>query len=186
MNARDFLNNNSALVTIIAVVILVVSLGVIIMNTRGPGAVQTVDLYFYDLNTGQLFVAASDQIPPIDVPGGQPIQTAQGPKPAGVRAHVFACGTCPDVTGMNADQVKAAGAQIAYIEMFTEQGKAAMTAPPNAQGPGPMMVDPMEQTLVAKAEDRKWLPMYSEQGYRLTEGAIQPCPDGSPPLACRP
>lgn len=185
---RDFMNNNSALVTIVAVVVLVISLGVIIMNTRGPGAVRAIDLYFFDLSTGQLFVASSDQIPPIDSPGG-PLNTPQGAKPAGVRAHVFACGECPDLKGMNTEQVKAAGAYIAYLEMFTEQGKAAMTAPAPADGQGPppeMMMDPMQSTLVKRVEDPQWMPMYSEPGYRLTESAVQQCPDGTPPIACRP
>lgn len=191
MKMRDFLNNNSALVTILAVVILVISLGVIIMNTRGPGAIRAIDLYFYDVSNGQLFVASSDQIPPIDTAGGANM---------GVRAHVFACGECPsDLAGLNAEQVKQKGAYIAYLEMYTPQGKQALTAASQGaaaggpeggqQGPPPeAMIDPMQQTLVKRAEDPndKWLSMYSPQGYQLTDQSVSQCPDGSPARACRP
>lgn len=189
--ARDFLNNNSALVTILAVVVLVISLGVIIMQTRGRGPMGPIDLYFYDLKTGKLFIAKSDQIPPIDAPGG-PLETPQGPKPAGVRAHVFACGECPSLDGMTADQVAQTGAYIAYLEMYTEQAKQMMTqAAQAAQGggqaaPPPMMMDPTEQTLVKRVEDTSWQQMYSQPGYMLADQAVKDCPDGTPAKACRP
>src|SRR5690606_14705862 len=115
------------------------------------------------------------------------LQSEQGELPAGVRAHVFACGECPDVTGMTPEEVGQAGAYIAYLEMYTEKGKAALTGTGEGGQPSPeMMIDPMEQTLVARVEDMNWQPMYSERGYRLTETAIRSCPDGSPPVACRP
>src|SRR5690606_37122510 len=153
------------------------------MQTKGPGAVQAIDLYFYDLSSGQLFTAASDQIPPIETPNGPH---------AGVRAHVFACGECPgNLNGMNAEQVKQAGAYIAYLEMYTPEGKNALTAAQAPQGdaggpPPGAMIDPMEQTLVKRVEDAKWLSMYSQPGYQLTDQAITQCPDGSPARACRP
>lgn len=184
MKIREFMNNNSALVTILAVVVLVVSLGVIIMNTRGPGVARTIDLYFYDLNTGKLFTAKSDQIPPIEAPSG-PLQGQPGNLPAGVRAHVYACGECPDLTGMTLQEVEQAGAYIAYVEMYTEQGKAALTAGASGPPEGPM-IDPMEQTLIARVPELAWQPMYSDAGFRLTESGHRACPDGSAPQPCRP
>lgn len=183
MKARDWMNNNSALVTIAAVVLLVISLGVIIMQTRGPGSVRAIDLYFYDLNTGKLFVAKSDHIPPIKAPSGP---FGEQGLPGGVRAHVFSCGECGDFTGMTAEQVVQAGGYIAYLEMYTPQGKAALTADPSDPNAAPMMIDPMEQTLVKPVDGDQWMSMYSERGYRMTDAAMQQCPDGSPGQACRP
>ncbi len=183
MKLRDFLNNNSALVTILAVVVLVIALGVIVMQLQPPRTAGAIDLYFYDMTSGQLFTASSDQIPPIE--------TSNGPH-AGVRAHVFACGECPgNLSGMTAEQVRQQNAYIAYLEMYTPQGKQALTAAsqpqPEGEGPPPsVMMDPMEQTLVKRIEDSRWLSMYSEAGYRLTDEAITQCPDGSPARACRP
>ena len=42
------------------------------------------------------------------------------------------------------------------------------------------------RAMLCKADEINWQSMYSEEGYRLTEQAIRSCPDGSPPLACRP
>lgn len=158
-------------------------------GSAGPDrrAMQPIDLYFYDLNNGRLFVAKSDQLPPIDVPGGNPIQTPQGPKPAGVRAHVFACGECGDYEGLTAEEVAADGAYIAYLEMYTEAAKTAMTRVTRGDAvvPGEGM-DPMEQTLVKRVEDLQWVQMYSQEGYQLADRVVKDCPDGSPARACRP
>src|SRR5688572_11816004 len=105
MKARDWMNNNSALVTIAAVVLLVISLGVIIMQTKPRGSVGPVELYYYDLNTGKLFVAMSDQNPPIDAPSGG-FRGPDGP-PAGVRAHVFGCGNCGNLEGKTVEEIEA-------------------------------------------------------------------------------
>lgn len=187
MKVRDWMNNNSALVTILAVVVLVISLGVIIMQTRAPGAGgRTIDLYYYDLNTGKLFVGKSDEIPPIEAPSG-PYQNAPGNLPAGVRAHVYACGECPDVTNMTAEEAQQAGVTIAYLEMYTPEGKAALTGSTEGEPSPEMMMDPMEHQLVRlPAAESRWVPAYSEPGYRLTEGAIPNCPTGEPAVPCRP
>lgn len=183
MKVRDWMNNNSALVTIAAVVLLVISLGVIIMQTKGPGSVGPIKLYFYDLNTGKLFVAMSDQVPPIDAPSGP---YGERGLPGGVRAHIYSCGSCGNYDGLTAEQVNQTGAYIAYLEMYTPEGKAAMTAPAGDPDAPPMYVDPMEQTLVKRVEDTNWISMYSEQAYQMTDQAIRNCPDDAPARACRP
>lgn len=183
MKVRDWMNNNSALVTIAAVVILVISLGVIIMNTRGRNSYGPIELYYYDLNTGKLFVAMSNEFPPIEAPSGP---YGDRGLPGGVRAHVFSCNDCGDFEGMTAEQVAQTGAYIAYLEMYTPEGKAALTADPEDPEAESMMVDPMEQTLVKTIDGDRWLSMYSEEGYQVTEQTIQACPDGSAARACRP
>lgn len=183
MKVRDWMNNNSALVTIAAVVLLVISLGVIIMQTKGPGQIGPVELYFYDLNTGELFVAMSDQNPPITAPSG-PYGDENGP-PAGVRAHVYACGECGDLEGKTVEEIEATGAYISHLEMYTPEGKAALEAQktdPNT----PMMVDPMEYTRIKSVEGDRWLLAYSEEANALAEQSIRECPDGEPVEVCRP
>src|SRR5690606_22803013 len=89
---RDWLNKRSAIVTVLAVVVLIAALGFIIMQARGkPYRPQIVPVYYYDLGSGKLFTAMSDQIPPIQSDSG----SGPGGMPQGVRAYVYACGDCP-------------------------------------------------------------------------------------------
>src|SRR5690606_5765079 len=87
MNVREWMNNNSALVTIGAVVLLVIALGIILLQTGDGITSGPIMMYYYDLNEGRLIQVMSDQ--------PAPVETASGPHdgmPAGVRAHVYTCG----------------------------------------------------------------------------------------------
>ncbi len=181
---RSFLNENSALVTIAAVVLLVLSLAFIVINSKSGGRSSgPIDVWYYDLNTGDLFEGTSDQIPPIEAPSG-PL-SGQAGVPAGVKAHVFACNDCGDVE----DRF------IGYLEMyrpevrdrlleFRNNPKAMETMSPE------MMPDMMMESgmLVSNVEDQNWVEAMSEMGMNLTTQAIRshPCPDGKPPHWCAP
>ncbi len=111
---RDTINNNSAVVTVGAVLLLIVGL-LLLMNQcseGGPGQVNKYQ-YFYDLNTGELFVADALDIAPIEAPSGKPYKLPNGQEiPAGVRAFVYACGECgPD------------SKKIGYLEMYTPEAQ---------------------------------------------------------------
>ena len=72
-------------ITVVTVLVFVV---VVISLLSGPGAPEVQEFkkaWYYDLNTGKLFVAKSRLEPPIEAPSG-PLPDG---KPAGVRAHVF-------------------------------------------------------------------------------------------------
>jgi hypothetical protein len=72
-------------ITVVTVFLLVV---VVISLLSGPGAPEVKEFkkgWYYDLNTGKLFVAKSGLVPPIEAPSG-PLPDG---RPAGVRAHVF-------------------------------------------------------------------------------------------------
>ena len=82
-----------------------------------PGALsigtkeQHKKAWFYDLNTGELFVTRFKSIPPIDAPSG-PLANGE---PAGVRAYVYR------YAGQAEDEKF-----IAYIEKFTPQAADLM------------------------------------------------------------
>jgi hypothetical protein len=190
MNVRDFLNNNSSVVTILAVVVLVFALGAIVMTSKGPsGRRGPVDLYFYDLNTGKVFIAASDQYPPIEVPSGA---TALGNN-AGVKAYVFSCGECESYDGMTSEEIEASGGFIGRLEMYTAEELAVMEQARSGQGgPGaggpagrmpPMMLGPdmmMGGMLTKRPEDDTWVSANTQAGMSMMMDISKRCPSGRP------
>jgi hypothetical protein len=104
--------------------------------------VQTTGWY-YDLKKNELFVGVASQLPPIPAPSDQGTQDKSG-----VRAVVFACGSC----AVEADRF------IAYLERFTDEARQA-----NAQG----------QNIGAKGREireekgTQWVEIESEEGKRV-------------------
>ncbi|GAH59861.1 unnamed protein product, partial [marine sediment metagenome] len=94
---RKWINQNPKIIIGITVVSVFVLLTIVIGLLSGGKAPKIKDYkkaWFYDLNTGKLFIAKSDQIPPIDAPSGPlRIESPSGPLrnggPAGAKAYVF-------------------------------------------------------------------------------------------------
>jgi len=173
MNIREYMNNNPAVVTIGAVVILVICLGLIIKTLfKGSGGrTGPVDVYYYDLNTGELFTAGSDKFPPIQSP------TDEGDKLSGVRAMVFSCGDCD----------KKSTHFVGYLERYTPEAKAAMERA--ASSDEPMMEDvyEMEQGREVKLPDAaEWIDGNSEAGMAVYEAIRQRCEADERPRQCFP
>lgn len=187
MKLRDWMNNNSAIVTIAAVVILILSLGYIVWSSKGPSyGARVIDVYYYDLNTQKVFTAKSDQVPPIDAPSG-PFRTPAGQEvPGGVRAYLFACGDCQDFTGLTAAELQAKGGFIGWLEMYTPEAKAMLTQPP---GESPEAAAEREMRmyqvwesgqLIASPDNLRWVSQNTEEGVRITSQIEGKCPGGTP------
>lgn len=89
---REWLNENSAIVTIVTVVGLILVLAYLLSQARGPSfnvEYKPRPVWFYDLNTGETFEMQSDTIPPIETDSG-PFNN----RPAGVLKRVFSCDQC--------------------------------------------------------------------------------------------
>jgi hypothetical protein len=84
--ARDWVNRNSAVVTVASVAVLVVSLAVIIKQNSTPGPPPPGDAYFYDVVTKTYFTDKATKI--------APIQSDKGNE--AIRAHFFTCNECTD------------------------------------------------------------------------------------------
>ena len=184
MKVRDWLNNNSAVVTLLAVVVLVISLGVIIMNSTSSQRSRIVDMYYYDMNTGKLFIGKSDALPPIEAPSG-PINNS----PAGVRAYVFACGDCPaDIDGASEEELKEMNVFIGWLEKYSEQAKAALAKQqedPAADVDYFMAIEQGQH--VSAPGSNRWVGANSEAGFRLMERISQLCGStGEIPKPCYP
>ncbi len=186
MNVREIMNNNPAMVTIGAVVILVLCLGAIMCQLKGPsGRGGPVDLYFLDESSGTLFTAESTVFPPIAAPSDT------GGTTSGVRAHVFGCGDCPSkLAGMTAEQVESAGAFIAYLEKYTPESKSRLEQVANNPSPNPedmeMMYEMEEGRLIRLMGSDEWINANSERGVDVYSTIRDRCSGDERPRQCFP
>jgi len=103
-NLREFLNNNSMIATLVAVLILVISLIIVFRQVSGPRrSPGDYKAYYYVLETGERITAPLAQIPPIMTEDGN----------EAVRAMVFDCGKCENESDFF----------IGYLLRYTPEGK---------------------------------------------------------------
>lgn len=187
MQLRELANNNTAVVTIGAIVVLVVALTILWRQIAGggPGSAD-YQAYYVDLNTGQIITANANQHSPIDLSseGGDPGLAA--------RAIVFACGECaneqdrfiawvekyPDEIKQKLDELKA---------QSTEQGGGPMAGPPSFMQMDYLMMNKLVSPFnLDNPTKMRWVAVNSPAGTTLMNGIREPCPDGSRPAPCRP
>jgi hypothetical protein len=164
MGTRSWLNNNPAVVTGAAVVLLVVSMLILYLTVlRSPG--WGGDSYFYDRNTGQVFLASGP--PPVKTAGAY-----QG-EPAAVELYIFACGECGgSYAGKTLPQIREAGAKVGMFQKFSPQAKQQL-----------MHADVMDQAtmregrLVQKPGTDQWVGYYSTEGQKLRKSMTPNCGD---------
>lgn len=176
---RTWLNNSPAA---IAVVIAVLSTALVVIYLNRPGAgVASSERFYFDLNTQRLFIGPGDAMPPIESPSWP----ANG-EPAGVRAHVFACGRCPsDLAGLSAAEVKERGALVHHLETFTPEAHRAAARDPEDAAEASAQFEAMEAgRMVRRPDAQDWLQAESDAGLEVT--VVAPCPDGGSPRRCRP
>ncbi len=168
MSVREWLNQNPSVTTIGAIVLLGLCLWFIIHQlSTGPGSELNPRAYYYDLNTGELFVDDSSKFPPIEAPSG-PDPDGQ---PAGVRAIVFSCSSCDDEDSL----------WVGYLEKFAnpptrrESGSAADEA---ALGATAM--------LVRAPDGGKWVSDQSMVGAQIMNAVGKKCGEGVKPIQCEP
>jgi hypothetical protein len=175
MGVRDTLNNNPAITTVGAVVIMVICLGLIVWQLTGSEGGGPTAVYWYDMNTGQIFV---------DEPQQSPIQTASGPtddgEPAGVRATIFACGSCADYEGMTPDEVQQSGGKVAYLLRMPPQPKNQQQDQENPMAG--MMGRMPKVSLPGKIQ---WVSQHSQSAQRIFQNMPQ-CSGDQDPEHCRP
>jgi hypothetical protein len=112
LGLRSWVNNNPKIILGISIVTVIIFLLIVIaqcMPYNPPAIPRTHKAWFYDLNTNKLFVADSDNIPPIDAPSGK----LPDGQPAGVKAYVFSYIREPNESERF----------IGYLEKYTPQGK---------------------------------------------------------------
>ncbi len=140
----------------------------------------SVKAWFYDLNTGQLFVGKDDQIPPIEAPSGPlRIESAAGPLqeggPAGVKAYVFSY----------VDEPNESERFIGFLETSVprEIMERLESIKPKAEGDTERWG---YGKLVRRLEDKYWVPGDSDEGRTILKEVYLPNKNGERPDYCPP
>ena len=169
---RLWLNKNAVIIGTASAILLIASiLSVWKPTSRRHTDTWTPREYYYDLNTGKLFVAQKMHNPPIEAPSGP----HEG-RPGGVLAHVFTCGDCQEEQW-----------RVGFLEKHTDDAKQAMQALQDSQpglGHAPVIARLAQGTLVKRPEDADWVMKISPKGQKLIKEATI-C-DNSTAKMCRP
>lgn len=159
---RGWLNHHPQIVFGVSIgsglLLIIVIISLLVGGPESTPTEEAKRVWFYDLNTQQLFAAKASRIPPIETPSGP---TAMG-EPAGVRAYVFSSETGPE---------------IAYLETLASDADPSTyeTAHTN-YGP-----DWGKGLLVRRPDDPDWADARSPRGRRIIEQAWRPDKNGRPP-----
>lgn len=156
MGIREWMNENSAIVTVGAVVLLVVALTIVVMQGIGGGPATPDQAWFMDTETGEYFAADIEQIPPIQSPEGNPA----------VKVHFFSCGACNEEERF-----------VGYYEKYTEEAKQAMQQARNAENEEqmPMMMEQMMMGQLYSPDGENWFPAMSGPGTQLQAQLSERC-----------
>lgn len=166
---------NSTVKLTIALVAVVAALAFAGYSLLGRGE-RRAGAYFFDLNTGKVFVGPADATAPIETPSG-PFQG----EPAGVRIFIFACAPRHGLDGMTLDQVRAAGAFPVWLEKYEAGAKKALEDGSN----DPEVIMEGILTMAPPPEGVKWLKPGSRDARTLRNSVQAICPGGTA-VACTP
>ena len=178
-----FIQKNKSISLLFSVLALAVCGVLIVRSVAPPPPTQIRHAWFYDLETGKLFVGSIDSIPPIPSPTGH-----KGPNgdDLGVRAIVFSCGACDDESKR----------YVAYLETVSPDAKDAILAQVErekkqadaGQMPDPPRYDPnLYGRFITVPEQKNWFPKDSKEASALLPGGAQnKCGDGKIPHECLP
>ena len=160
LSLRNWLNKNPRL--IIGVTAASVFLFLLILIGRlTPGQTLNIETYekewFYDLNTGELFVAKSGLAPPIDAPSG-PLPNGE---PAGAKAYVFSYASEPN----ESDRF------IGFLEIPNPKAQEEKLEPSKPRTGGAQQWG--HGRLIRRVDDENWIPANSSEGQIILNKALQ-------------
>ncbi|MHC4587589.1 MAG: hypothetical protein ACYS3N_23950, partial [Planctomycetota bacterium] len=145
LDGRRWINRRNPRIIIgITVVTVVVLLVIVISLLSGPDAPEVKEFkkgWYYDLNTGKLFVAKIGLIPPIEAPSG-PLPDGRA---AGVRAHVFTFAAEPNESERF----------IGFLEMADPNAGTNSSGSKGGRAGG--FASWGEGKLIRRVEDKKWV-----------------------------
>ena len=157
---REWINQRPKLVISVSVVSVVVLLGILIWLSLPEKVVELVNYekaWFYDLNTGKLFVSKAGQVPPIEAPSG-PLASGEA---AGVRAYVFSFSGEPNAP----DQF------IGFLETTDPNVDKGSLGPVDQRASGAEIWG--KGRLIRRVEDDKWVAANSNEGRVILKGAFR-------------
>jgi len=188
MGLRETINQNSAVVTVGAVVLLIIALGVTVCSISGGGTSATGpgvgQQWFLDEGTNKLFAAEADAVPPIQAPSGKD----------GVRAYVFTCDkNCGghNLDGKGLDELEELGLFVGYVEKISPRGIEHMERIKQEHGDDMavsllMSERLMEFTLVRQVGSERWYPFVAPQATKIQSDPHTKCQDRRFAKPCMP
>lgn len=174
---REWLNKNSGVVTVVAVVVLVLALGLVVWNMKGGrGPRVSGKDYYYDLNTKKLIVDKSGQHPPF--------QVSTGSQPA-VGVVVYACGE--GACGTESQR------KIGFLWRYTTKGLALAqevaklpATPENADRRGELSMQMEQEKEYRMVDSDKWLAASDPQAQGMLGSLYGNCPGSKKLEVCVP
>ena len=158
---RDWLNQNSAVVTVAAVAILVIALAVVIRQGSGNTRTPPDSAWYFVPETGATVVDKANLIPPIMVEGKQ-----------AVKAHYYGCDDCEGENKF-----------LGYYEKYSDQAKTELEKINATQAAGGEVDSDAEMRAYELAmtgrfyskDGKAWVPAESPQGHAMQETLRDNC-----------
>ena len=177
LRIKELVNSNPKFVIGLSIASGVLFLLIVIISllaSRPAATWEREKAWFFDLNTQQLFVAGSDDVPPIDAPSG----ALTDGQPAGVRAYVFSYVNDPKVSERF----------IGYLEKFTPEGqKMISTIRKSKSNVTRDMVRQLNRNrLIRRPSDTNWFPADSNDARFIIEQVARVNQPGQMPRDCLP
>lgn len=183
-SARRWTNRqNPRIIIAITAASVLLLIMVVIWMLRPEKTLEQVEesekAWFYDLNTGQLFVGRDNQIPPIEAPSGPlRIESASGPlregEPAGVKAYVYSYAPEP-----NESERFIGFLETSMPEAIMEKLEATKPKAGSAERWG-------YGKLVRRLKGKYWVPGDSDEGRTILKEAYLPDKTGESARYCPP
>ena len=155
------------LISIISVCLLVtVTFAAVTLFSGGGAKVGTYEnAWFYDLNTGKLFVSKKTDLPPIDAPSG-PLPNGD---PAGVMANVM----------VYENTVDDEGKFIGYLEKLTDDAKIKWKKAIDYNDFSDVKWG--QGRFIRRLEDKQWVEANSPEGRQILRSVAKPDEKGQIP-----
>ena len=171
MSVREYLNNNPAIMTGGAVLLLVVCLGAISCSLFGwgfgGGGASTFQLTYYDLESGTI------KLIPASEGGGSPLEGSDQV----FRVFIKTCGECgPIKEGMTREELEAGDMFVSHLQTFPLLDRMDLGA-----------MEDNTQVYYMLDEVPTWYYISSPEGNSIMEDiGMHQCEDGSRAKECRP
>jgi hypothetical protein len=173
LGIRKWINQNPRIIIGITTASVLILLVIVIWQAIPKKTVKVEKVekeWFYDLNTGKLFVAKTGQTPPIKAPSG-PLPDG---RPAGVRAYVFSYSYEPN----EAERF------IGFLETVDPNAEKGVSEPVTSKADSSKQW--RQGRLIRRVEDTKWVPADSKRGQLILKEVFHPNEKGERAQYCRP
>lgn len=182
-DTRRWLNQYSTLMTIVAIALMLSALGIIFATLQSKPEFRPLPVFYYDVNTGELFAAMSDRIPPITAPSDRLMSDSL----SGVRAYVYSCSSCDDASSRFVGYLETYTLDTKYFiqnqQAMRELGDEFQDPEMDDENYQIMMLD--EGHLIRGIADEKWVASNSAEGLAIVESLPENC-EGELLDACLP